>query len=333
MTFSEIQNDLKAGKFAPVYFLHGEEPYYIDLLADYMENHVLTEAEKAFNQVVIYGKEAEIKSIIDEACQYPMMASRRVIIIKEAQDMKNIAGLQPYIEKPVSTTLLVLCYKYNKIDKRTKFSKILDEKAVVFESKKVYENQVASWIKEYLKSSKYTAENGVADLLAEYLGTDLSKISNELSKLMLNVSNNQQISVADVKEQIGISKEFDVFELQRMLGEKNFVKCNLIIRYFSQNQSANPAPMIISSLFGYFNKVMISRYHVGKNDQELGRILGVNPYFVKEYRTAAKNYPIPHLSKIFNSLKMADKFSKGVGSRRSDVDAIYKDILICCMQA
>lgn len=333
MTYDVLLKDLKSEVISPLYLLHGEEPYYIDRLSDYIEDHLLKDSEKAFNQVILYGKDADILTIIDEARQYPMMSSKRLIILKEAQQMKTLPDLLPYIESSVPTTVLVICYKYNKIDKRTKFSKALEQKAVVFESKRIYDNQVPAWIRDYLKEEGYQAANGVGELLAEYLGSDLSKISNELDKLMLNIPKSKQITILDVKEQIGISKEFDVFELQKMLGEKNFVKSALIINYLSENLTANPPVVIISSLYGYFNKVMITKCHVGKNDQELSRLTGVNPFFMKEYRTAANNYTLSQLYKIFGILKIADQASKGVGTRRANVDGIYKDILISCMMA
>lgn len=333
MSADEILKDLKAGKISPFYLLHGEEPYYIDKVADYMEDHLLNEMEKAFNQVVVYGKDANVTSIIDEARQYPMMSTKRVIILKEAQQMKNIADLLPYAEHPVSTTILVICFKYGKLDKRTKFYKALEDKGVVFESKKIYDNQVANWVKEYLKAENYTCDNGVCDLIAEYLGADLSKISNELNKLILNVPKGKSIKTDDVRELIGISKEFDVFELQKMLGERNFAKASQIINYLADNQGPNPSVVIITNLFGYFNKVLIANQHGAKSDQELSKLTGINPFFLKEYRQAAKNYSKQQLAVIFEALKNADKASKGIGNRRNDVTSIYKDFLISCMMA
>jgi DNA polymerase III subunit delta len=331
MTFDQIIKDIKASKYSPIYFLHGEEPYYIDKISDLIENKVLNEGEKSFNQVVIYGKDADFKVVVDEARQFPMMSSYRVIIIKEAQDMKTLTELTSYLEKPSNSSILVFCYKYKKLDKRTKFAKLLDDKATVFESKKLYDNQVAAWVKDYIHQLGYKADAGVPDILAEYLGADLSKISNELDKLILNVPNTKPISVADVKDQIGISKEFDVFELNKVLGEKNFTKAAMIIRYFAQNPSANPAIVTVSSLFGYFTKVYTAKYHTSLSDAELAKLTGVSPFFLKEYRIAAKNYTIPHLFKIFQVLKVSDQHCKGVGIRRGDDGAILKDILIACM--
>lgn len=333
MSADDIIKDLKSGLFSPIYLLHGEEPYFIDRVADYVEDHLLSEMEKAFNQVVIYGKDANAISIIDEARQYPMMSTKRVIILKEAQQMKSITELLHYVEKPVITTILVICYKYGKLDKRTKFYKAIEEKGVVFESKKIYDNQVAAWVRDYLKLGGYTAVNGVHELVAEYLGADLSKVSNELNKLMLNVPKSRQVTMDDVRDVIGISKEFDVFELQKMLGERNFTKAAQIIKYLSENQGPNPPVVIITNLFGYFNKVMITHQHGAKSDQEVSKLTGINPFFLKDYRQAAKNYSRSQLISIFEALKNADKASKGIGNRRNDVTSIYKDFMIACMMA
>lgn len=331
MTFDQIVKDIHGTRYTPVYFLHGDEPYYIDKISDLIENTVLNEGEKSFNQVVMYGKDADFKIVVDEARQFPMMSSYRVIIIKEAQDMKTLTELTTYLEKPSSTSILVLCYKYKKLDKRTKFAKLLDDKATVFEAKKLYDNQVAAWVKDYIKTIGYSADPGVPEILGEYLGADLTKISNELDKLSLNISKLKPISIADIKEQIGISKDFDVFELNKVIGERNFTKAAMILRYFAQNPSANPAIVTISSLFGYFNKVYIVKYNASANDQELAKLTGVNPFFLKEYKLAAKNYSFQQLYKFFQVLKISDQQAKGVGSRRSDDGAILKNILIACM--
>ena len=333
MSYESVIKELRNGILHPVYFLHGEEPYYIDKVSEFIEENILTDSEKAFNQLILYGKDVEASTIIDEARQYPMMSSKRVILLKEAQEMKSLPELLPYLENPAPSTILVICHKYNKIDKRTKFAKIMEQKALVFESKRIYENQVPVWVKEYIKSLGYQAVNGVAELLTEYLGADLGKISNELDKLILNVSKSNIISIEDVKEQIGISKEYDVFELQKMLGARDYPKAVRIINYLADNQTSNPPVMVISNIFSYFNKVMLVRYHGSKSDFELSRLTGVNSFFIKEYRNAAKNYSILQLIHIFHSLKAADKASKGIGTRRADVISVYKDLVISCIRA
>lgn len=333
MDSDKIILELQREVYHPIYFLHGEEPYYIDRISDFIEKNVLDEGEKAFNQIVLYGKETDFKTVIDEARQYPMMSRYRVVIVKEAQDMKSLPELVTYVEKPSPTTLLVLCHKYKKLDKRTRFAKLIDEKGLVFESKKLYENQVSSWVTSYIKELGISAEQGVADLLAEYLGADLSKISNELDKLVLNLGGHKKLTQQDVREQIGISKDFDVFELQKAFGERNFVKAHLIIRYFSANPAANPVIMVVASLYSYFNKMAVVKYHQSANDQELARLAGVSPYFVKEYKASASRYSFSHLRQIFMTLKECDKASKGVGSRHGNDESILKDLLVACMYA
>jgi DNA polymerase-3 subunit delta len=227
---------------------------------------------------------------------------------------------------------LVICYKYKKLDKRTKFAKSILDHSVNFESKKIYDNQVAPWINDYLRNKQASADPKVSDMLAEYLGSDLSKISNELDKLLLNTKSGQSITIADVQEQIGISKEFNVFELQNALGERNFVKANLIIKYFIENPNNNPLIPILSNLFTFFNKVFITSVNLKEADPILAKKLGLSSaFFLKDYRKAAQNYNRTHLVNIFKALKEADKHSKGVGSRHASEASILKDLLIVCM--
>jgi DNA polymerase-3 subunit delta len=331
MTFDQIIKDIKSKNYKPVYFLTGDEPYYIDQISDLIEDTVLDEGEKAFNQLIVYGKDTEFKSVVDDARQFPMMSSYRVVIVKEAQEMKDIQGLEKYVMNPSLSTILVICYKYKKLDKRTSLAKALTSNAVYFESKKIYDNQVASWITSYAGNKGFKITPDAAGLMAEYIGAELSKLSNELEKLFINLAAQKKISIEDVRDQIGISKNFDVFELQTALGLRNFNKAAMIVRYFGQNMNANSPVMIIASLFSYFNKVYTARMHHKISDSDLAKAIGAHPFFVKEYRQAAQNYSLDHLYNIIQALKKADMYSKGIGSRRSNDDTIYKDILITCM--
>lgn len=327
-TFDQIIKDIRAMKLSPVYFLHGEEPYYIDQISECIENTVLSESEKAFNQVICYGKDVDQKSIIDEARQFPMMANHRLIIIREAQDMKTLPDLVGYLENPSTSTVLVLCYKHKKLDKRTTFAKLLDKKATVFESARLKENQVADWVSKYVSQKGYKVKDDTAALLAEYLGADLSKITNEVDKLCLNLVDTKEITIQDVRESIGISKDYDIFEFQKVLGLKNFEKASLMLNYYVQHQSSTHVIPIISGVFGYFNKVLIAKQYASMSDAELAKIVGGSPFFMKEYRAAASQYSFKHLHQIFRALKEADKRSKGVGTRNVDADAILKDLLV-----
>ncbi len=332
MNFEVIIKELTAKIYHPIYLLYGPEPYYIDAISDFMEENILSEGEKAFNLITFYGKDTDFKTVVDEARQFPMMSNCRLIIVKEAQDMKTLQELVSYVEKPSPHSILVLCHKYKKIDKRTKFGKLLEERSCVFESKKLYDNEVPAWINTYLKTKGYSIDPKASSVIGDFLGADLSKISNELDKIILGLPVSQLITTDLVKEQIGISKDFSVFELQTALGEKNFAKANLIIKYFSVNPSANPAVLVIGSLFTYFNKVYITSTNQNENDNSLSRLLGLtNTYFIKEYRNAAKLYPQSHLRKIFQALKQADLHAKGVGLRSGDQGSIFKDILIACL--
>jgi len=331
MTFDQIVKDIKSGKYCPVYFLHGDEPFYIDKICETIEKTVLTDAEKSFNQVILYGKDVEVKMIVDEARQFPMMSSYRVIILREAQDMKGIQDLSNYLENPSHSTILVLAHKHKKLDKRTTFAKLLDKKAIVFESTKLKDHQIAGWIVERVKSEGHSIEPNAANILAEYLGADLSKITNELDKLCLNLAKGKSISVDDIKEQIGISKDFDVYELAKVVGQKNFTKAALIFQHYAQNPNANPTIFTITTLFGFFNKVLITKYHGKSSDAELAKLVGVPSFYLKEYRDAAQLYSFGQLRRIFQALTTADKNIKGVGSRNPDDASILKDLLISFM--
>src|SRR5512133_3317663 len=234
MDFQAIVSELKAGKYKPVYFLMGEEPWFIDFITDFIAANALSESEKAFNQLVLYGRDTDIGNIINSARRYPMMSSRQVIIVKEAQQLKNLDSLDTYAASPMPSTVLVFAYKYKKVDKRTKVGKVLNEKSVLFESDKVREDKVAAWIISYLKNLGIQIEGKAATLLVDFLGNDLGKIVKELEKLMLVLpAGTKQITTIDIKKNIGISKDFNNFELNRALVEDDILKANRIIRYFA----------------------------------------------------------------------------------------------------
>lgn len=332
MTFEQIIKDISNKKYHPVYFLTGEEPYYIDQISDLLEANVLDEAAKSFNQMIVYGKDTDFKAIVDDARQYPMFSTHRLIIVKEAQDMKDIQGLEKYITHPAETTILALCYKYKKIDKRTAFAKALTAHTLYFESKKIYDNQVPGWISSYTSVKGFKINPEAAALMADYIGADLSKLSNELEKLFINLGQQKNITLEDVREQIGISKNFDVFELQSALGLRDFKRAAMIIQYFSNNPSANPGVMIVASLYAYFNKVLIVKMHSKFNDADLAKAIGAHPFFLKEYKEAARNYTVDQMYHIMQALKKADMQVKGIGNRRGNDGSVYRDFLIACMQ-
>ena len=325
----KIVNNIKAGQIRPIYFLMGEEPYYIDRLSDYIEENVLSEDEKAFNQTVFYGRDVSIDDIVSSAKRYPMMAERQVIIVKEAQDLsKTIDKLEAYAENPMPSTVLVICYKYKTIDKRKKFTKHLEKNGLVYESKKLYENQVGEWIKRVLQGKGYTIEPKASAMLVEFLGTDLSKINNELEKLQIILPKGSVISAKNIEENIGFSKDYNVFELRKAIGDRNELKAYKIIQYFADNPKDNPIVVTTAMVFGFFANVL--QYHglKDKNPKNAAAVLGVNPYFLKDYDAAVRNYPMKKVSAIVASLRQIDVKSKGVGANALPVSDLLKEMLI-----
>ncbi|NVK52643.1 MAG: DNA polymerase III subunit delta [Flavobacteriaceae bacterium] len=327
-----IVNNIKAGNVKPIYFLMGEESYYIDQISAFIEQTVLDETEKGFNQVVMYGRDVSVEEIVSSAKRFPMMAEKQVIIVKEAQDLsRSIEKLLSYAEHPQPTTILVINYKYKKLDKRKKLYKAIEKVGVLFESKKLYENQVADWIRRVLGGKNYKIEPKAAQMLVEFLGTDLSKISNELEKLITILPINSIITPEDVEENIGISKDFNNFELRKAVGEKQVVKANRIINYFAENPKSNPIVMTISLLNSFFTQLL--QYHglQSKDKMNVAKSLGVNPYFVDDYVTAAKHYPMRKVSQVIGFLRDADVKSKGVGANALPQADILKELLFKIM--
>lgn len=304
---------LKKQQYEPIYFLHGEEPFYIDELITYFEDHVLTESEKAFNQTIFYGKDADFLTVLDAARRYPMMSSHQLVIIKEAQDMKTLANLEGYVEKPQPSTILVIGHKYKKLNMSTKLGRILKEKAVVFESKPLYDNQMPAWIESRLKSKGYSIAPEASTLIAEYLGTELSKVSNELDKLYLNIEKGKPITEKDIENNIGISKEYNVFELQKALGTRNIALAQRIVQHFGSNSKKNPMVVVVGSLFNYFSKIYRLHYLKNMPEKEVLQGLGLHSsYFLKEYQLAVRNYPLTYTTKVIEILHEYDLKSKGV---------------------
>ncbi|MGB5666585.1 MAG: DNA polymerase III subunit delta [Maribacter sp.] len=324
----QIVTDIRNGNIKPIYFLFGEEPYYIDKIAQFIEKNVLTEEEKGFNQMVLYGKEVSIDEIVGNAKRYPMMADRQVVIVKEAQELsRTIEQLSDYAENPQPTTVLVICYKYKKLDKRKKLYKSVGKYGVLFESKKLYENQVSEWLRKVLNGKGYSISHKAAILLVEYLGTDLSRINNELEKLTLVLPKESQITPADIEEHIGISKDYNNFELKKAIGEKDFLKATRIINYFGHNHKENPFVLTVSLLHNFFSQLL--QYH-GLNDhspKSVASALRINPYFVGEFQLAAKNYSMKKVSSIVSHLREMDLKGKGVGANSLSQSDLLKELL------
>jgi DNA polymerase-3 subunit delta len=324
----KIVNEIKAGNIKPIYFLMGEESYYIDKLSDYIEDKVLTEDEKGFNQTVLYGRDVTIEDIVSTAKRYPMMAERQVVIVKEAQDLsRTIDKIESYAENPMPSTVLVICYKYKTLDKRKKVTKLLAKNGIVYESKKLYENQVGDWIKRVLAGKKYSIEPKANAMMVEFLGTDLSKINNELEKLQIILPKGSTITPHHIEENIGFSKDFNVFELRKAIGDKNQLKAYTIADNFAQNPKDNPMVVTTSLVFSFF--VQLLKYHglKDKNPNNVSKVLGVNPFFLKDYDIALKNYPMRKVSQIVGSLRDIDVKSKGVGANALPQSDLLKEML------
>lgn len=310
--YESVMSKLESGLFDPVYLLHGPESYYIDKITDYIEEHALQEGEKVFNQIILYGKEVNSKTVIDHASQYPMMAQRRVVVLKEAQSMRDLAKLEPYVRNPAKTTVLVIAHPHKKLDGRSALSKTLNKSSVVFESQEVKEYKMAQWIEGYLQEHGYKTDAGAADILVDYLGNDLSKVANELDKLALSMGERKVVKREDVYDNIGISKDYNVFELQTALALRDSQKVYKIVENFMANSKAAPFVVVNATLFSYFSKLLLVKSMEGKSDRAIASAIGVNPYFLKEYKAAGRYYSVSSLSSIIDILRQYDMRSKGI---------------------
>ncbi len=335
MTAEDILKDLKNRKLKPLYLLHGEEPYFIDEISNYVEHELLSEAERGFNQTIFYGKDTDPMAVINAAKRYPMMADYQIVLVKEAQDMrwgndddnkKHINPFLAYLENPLQSTVLVFCYKYGKFDKRKKTYKAIEKNGLIFEASPLYDNKIPAFIEQLVKAENYRIQPQAAALLADYLGNDLSKIANELEKLMLNVAPGQEISTQHIQDNIGISKEYNVFELQTALSKRDVVKANRIINYFEANQKANPFPLVIGNLNSYFTKVLRYQYVVDKSPQNVAKELGVSPYRVGDFEQAGRTFNFGKTMQVISLLREYDLKSKGVDAT-TDNGGLMKELI------
>ena len=328
--YIRILKDLKNKIYKCVYFLHGDEAYYIDLLTEYIEKNVLDEAERSFNQVVLYGEDTAITTIIDTARKFPMMSNQQVVIVKEAHYLKNLDLLKAYIDHPLESTILVISYKYKKLDKRTTIYKALSKSPGVelFLSEKLRDYQVPAWIDSYFKQNEINADRNVSMIMTEFLGTDLSKIVNELAKLKIMLPEGQtHITAKDIEEKIGISKDFNNFELQNAVGSKDIIKCNRIVNHFSHNQKDNPIPVSIATLFAFFRKLLIFHFIKDRSRNNVASVLKINPYFVSEYELASRNYNPQKTVQSIALLRKFDMKSKGVGNVSTEPGELLKELV------
>ena len=353
MEFDKIISDLKNKVYHPVYFLMGEEPFFIDEVSNYIEKNVLEESEKGFNQTILYGGETNIRTVLSEAKSYPMMSNYRVVIVKEAQHMKDLVPkdksvskekeekthpLLSYLDNPQKSTLLVFCHKYKTVDMRTAIGKAIEKKTVVLKSDTIYDYKVPKWIEGFVAQKHYSIEAQASALLTEFLGNDLSRIANELEKLFLNLPGREagipernKITTDHIQKYIGISKEYNNFELQDAIGKKNALKANRIINYFASNPKDNPMVVTVASLAGYFSKVLTYHALPDKSQNNVAAALKVNPFFVKDYAAAAQNYPFNKTMNIISVLREYDMKSKGYETTGMPEGELMKEMLFRIM--
>lgn len=329
--FTELDKEVRQHIFHPLYFLYGDEPYFIDRIANYIEKHALSDAEKGFNQTVLYGKETQPLDLLDILMRYPMMGQQQVVILKEAQEMKGWKELENYFDRPMQSTIFVICYKNPKFDKRTKVYKNLNKNGVVMTSKRLYENQVPTWIQDHVNEKGLSIDQKASQLLTQYLGTNLAKIDGELEKLEINIEKGATITTEHIEKNIGISKDYNVFELTSSLAKKEASKAYEIVHYFSANPKNHPLVMTLGNLYTYFSNVYLLNYVTtkGKKDYDIAASMNIpnKGFLIKEYKIAARNYGKQKLENIIHLLHQYDLRSKGVENRSTSDGELLKELV------
>lgn len=336
-TPESIIKDIRAKRFHPVYFLYGDEAYYIDKVCAELENKVIPESARSFNQFVLYGKDHDVASVLSHAKRFPFMADRQLIVVKEAHKLAGLADgkeaqkwLEDYLAQPLVSTVLVFCYQAN-VDERKSFFKALNAHGITMQSKKLYDNKLPDWIGAYCKSEGVKISPKAIEMLAENIGADLKRLASEIDKIMINLKAGEGIDGDIVEKYVGISKEYNTFELQKALAQRDVVKANRIVNSFAANTKEHPIVMTVAVLYGYFCKVLMTHMTPDKSEKELASLLGVNPFFVKDYINAARNYPVPKLLEIITILKVTDAKAKGVDSGSISEPELYKELVYSIM--
>ncbi len=331
MSVEKIINDWKKGSFKPLYWLEGEEDYFIDKAVDYAEHHILNESEASFNLSVFYGKDANWPDVINACRRYPMFAERQVVLLKEAQQMRDVEKLESYVENPLSSTVFVVSYKEKKLDARKKFAKLIKEKGVLVTTKKMYENQLPEWTQELLHSKGLTISQKGLLLLVDHIGNDLTRIENEIDKLSVNLNKRTNITEDDIEKYIGVSKDFNVFELQSAMAAKDLAATIRIIQYFEANPKAAPIQLVLPSLYGFFSKVFMVFGAASTDEKTIAASIGVNPYFIKDYVQAARLYTYPGVEKILLLLHQYNLKAVGVGNAGTEHGSLLKEMVVRMM--
>jgi len=331
MLANTIISDWKKLQYKPIYWLEGEEEYFIDQVMDFAETQILNESETGFNLTVFYGKDAEWPNIINACRRYPMFAERQVVLLKEAQQMRDIEKLEAYIENPLHSTIFVVSYKEKKVDGRTRLAKLLKEKGVVLTTKKLYDNQLPEWTEELVESKLHTISNKALMLLVDHIGNDLSRIENEVDKILINLSNRKNITEDDVEKYVGVSKDFNVFELQAALATKNLPKAIQIIQYFEANPKAAPIQFILPSLYSFFSKVFMIHGLNSRDEKTVAASLGINSFFIKDYLKAANIYSYPDVEKLILLLSEYNLKSIGINNSGTPDASLLKEMVVKMM--
>lgn len=330
VTYEQIMKDLKNKVYRPVYFLAGPEPYFIDSITEYIASYALPEEARSFNQMIVYGRDTSAHAIVDLARRFPMMSSHQVVIVKEAQDLPSLEAFEHYFNAPMKTTILVINYKYKTLSNRLKVYKALEKNGIYFESKKLYENTIPLWIENYLKSKGYSMNPGVGMLLTEHLGSDLNRIAGELDKLMIVLPENENtVTAKHIEEYIGISKEYNNFELTSALARKDILKSNRIVKHFGNHPKNYSINLTLAAIYFFFSKSLVYHYLSNKSRDEAARVLGIHSFHMKDYEAAARNYSAEKLKQIISLLRECNAKSKGfipVSTKEGDLlkELIYK---------
>tara|TARA_S200000501_G_scaffold256149_1_gene239921 strand:- start:905 stop:1933 length:1029 start_codon:yes stop_codon:yes gene_type:complete len=338
--YSEIFKDIKAKKYAPVYFLHGEESFFINTLVDHLENELLDESQKSFNQYLLYGKEIDINQIIATARKFPMMGDHQLIVVREAQDIKDwkksqsIEALIHYLRTPVPSTILVFAYQQKSLDKRSKLFKTLITTTVMMEAKKIYDNQIEPWIQNYLDTKSLQMTQKGIMMLSENIGNNLQRLSIEINKLAMNIPKGVEINEQHIQNYVGINRDYNIFELQKAVSFGDYSKAYRIVEYFTLNLNKNPFVITIGQLFNYFNKILIIHQSSVKEKQHIASVIGVNPFFVGEYLNASKRYSLSIVLRNIEFIHDADLKFKGIKpfvSSKGKEGALLKELIFKLM--
>ncbi|HJN54204.1 MAG TPA: DNA polymerase III subunit delta [Flavobacteriaceae bacterium] len=327
--FKQIENDIKSKKFSPIYLFMGEEEFYINYLTSLIVENSISISEKEFNYNVLYGKETNIDEIISICKKFPLMSNYQVVVLREAQDLsRTIDQLTAYTNNFLESTILIINYKHKSLDKRKSLYKSVSKNGIVFESKRLYENQVQQWISNYLNKKNIRISNKANAMIIDFLGTDLNKINNELSKLIQYKKDLKEISENEIEKYIGISKEYNNFELRNAISEKNIFKAIKIAEYFAKNPNSNPLVVTISMVFDFFSKLLL--YHANDNlpDSKKASVMKINPYFIKEYNRASKNYSIKDVTHVISLIREYDLKSKGSGAKNTSHIDLLKEMIV-----